>query len=190
MNPAEYADIRPTIRLAALERGATSADVLSFYDSLPAVALDDMIGSWRGSEVPSGHPFDGLLTAFGWHGKKFDSAEVVHPLVFDIPGGGQANVDPGLLPIGLLVRAPGFFRHPLLVRAGRLAPALLRTSKPKARLRTMEYRGVMTATMTYDNVPIHDAFRAVGQDCVIGAMDLRGLNQPYMFALRRQEPRS
>lgn len=185
MNPAEYADSQPRSRLETLERGATLADALSFFDSLPAVAIDDMIGSWRGSELPTGHPFDGLLTAFGWHGKKFDSPDVAHPLVFDAVGG-EVNVNPALLPIGLLVRAPEVFHHPLLVRAGRFAPVLLQTSKPKARLRMMEYRGVVTATMSYDDVPIHDAFRLANPHTVVGAMDIRGFDEPYMFVLRRE----
>jgi hypothetical protein len=49
-----------------------------------------------------------------------------------------------------------------------------------------EYRGVVSATMSYDDLPVHDVFRAVDGDTVVGAMDLRGLEQPFLFFLRRE----
>jgi hypothetical protein len=39
--------------------------------------------------------------------------------------------------------------------------------------------------MIYDDLPIHDVFRQVDADTVLGAMDMRGLAQPYVFLLRR-----
>ena len=50
----------------------------------------------------------------------------------------------------------------------------------------MEHRGVSTATMIYDALPIHDVFRKVDDDTVLGLMDLRGLPQPFFFVLRRE----
>ena len=49
-----------------------------------------------------------------------------------------------------------------------------------------EYRGVVSATMCYDDLPIHDVFRLVDDDTVLGLMDLRGLEQPFVFFLRRE----
>jgi hypothetical protein len=66
-----------------------------------------------------------------------------------------------------------------------LAPAL-RTRAPKARLRMLSYRGVLTATMCYDQLPIHDVFRKVDENTVLGAMDLRGTADPLVFFLRRE----
>ena len=34
--------------------GAAPADALEFFDSLPAVALDELTGRWRGSGLPTG----------------------------------------------------------------------------------------------------------------------------------------
>jgi len=48
-----------------------------------------------------------------------------------------------------------------------------------------EYRGVVTATTCYDSQPIHDAFRRVDEDTVLGAMDLRGSPHPFLFVLTR-----
>lgn len=174
------------VELGDVEHGTTSAAALSFYDSLDPVTVEEMMGSWRGSELPSGHPFDGLLQPLGWHGKRFDSADTVHPLVFTAPDGGLISVNPARIPLRLLVRTPGVFHHPLALQAGRLARPLMRTSRPKARLRMMEYRGVVTATMSYDDLPISDCFRSVNPDTVVGAMDVRGVDQPFMFVLRRE----
>jgi Domain of unknown function (DUF4334) len=52
-----------------------------------------------------------------------------------------------------------------------------------------EYLGVVSAPMIYDALPINDVFRAVGADTVVGAMDMRGFEQPFMFLLRRQAAR-
>ncbi|WP_262503861.1 DUF4334 domain-containing protein [Sphingosinithalassobacter sp. CS137] len=41
--------------------------------------------------------------------------------------------------------------------------------------------------MLYDAQPIHDAFRAIDADTVLGAMDMRGFSAPYLFLLRREE---
>ena len=52
-----------------------------------------LLGSWRGSEVPTGHPFDGLLELYGWWGKRFDGPDEAHPLVFE-DARGRFSVDP------------------------------------------------------------------------------------------------
>ena len=49
----------------------------------------------------------------------------------------------------------------------------------------MRYRGVDTATMIYDQLPINDVFRKLDDHSVIGAMDLRGSKKPYFFVLTR-----
>lgn len=64
---------------------------------------------------------------------------------------------------------------------------VLQTRAPKARLRTTRYRGVDTATMIYDQLPINDVFRRLSDDAVIGAMDLRNSLKPYFFVLQRDE---
>jgi hypothetical protein len=47
-----------------------------------------------------------------------------------------------------------------------------------------EFRGVVTATMCYDALPIHDAFRRIDDDTRLGVMDLRGA-PPFVFVLER-----
>lgn len=54
-----------------------------------------------------------------------------------------------------------------------------------ARLRAMEYRGAVTATMIYDDRPMFDHFRKIDDDTVMGAMDSKGRSRPGFFYLTR-----
>lgn len=173
-------------RLERLEQGTTAGELLTFFDSLPAVSVGQLAGSWQGSGIPTGHRLDGVLEAMGWHGKRFAGPEEAHPLLFDDGRGAVVPVNPTFAPMGLVLRAPGLARHPLTVRVFRLVLPLVRTRKPRARLRAMESRGVVTATMLYDALPINDAFRTVAPDTLLGLMDLRGMEDPFFFVLRRE----
>lgn len=172
--------------LRRLEAGATAATALDFFDSLPPVRVEDMLGSWRGAEVPTGNPLDGLLHAFGWHGKRFHSVDEAHPLVMRHPSGGLFSLNPAFVPAPLLVRPIRPLRDPRVTRVLRRIAPVVRTKSPRARLRTTVYRDVATATMCYDALPIHDAFRRVSADTLLGAMDLRGLAEPFLFVLHRE----
>jgi hypothetical protein len=171
-----------------LPGGAPSPEeALALFDGLAPVPIAAMVGTWRGAEFPSGHPLDGLLEASGWYGKRIDDAETVHPLLFYTADRAQAfALDPGRLPMGLehLLRLP-LPRTPHLHRLVLAARPLMQTQSPKARLRMTEYRGRLSATMIYDDWPIHDVFRQLDADTVLGAMDMRGLAQPYFFVLKR-----
>lgn len=173
-----------TDQLAALEPAGTRADALALFDSLPPVAVTELTGRWRGRELATGHRLDGLLEASGWYGKQFDDAERVHPLLFRAPDGDIFAVDPKRVPLGIADKVPA----PLVERGrsllGVLKPAL-RTRRHRARLRPVEYRGVVTAAMVYDHLPIVDVFRRVDADTVLGVMDFRDLPEPYFFVLAR-----
>lgn len=172
-------------QLATLERGTTTAAALAFFDALPPVGLAGMIGSWRGRGVPTGNPLDGMLERFGWQGKRFDSVDDVHPLVFEDGKGALFNVNPARVPMGLIVRVPSLANTPVAAHLFRLLRPLLRTRKPAARMHMVEYRGVVSATMIYDALPVIDAFREVDEHTLLGVMDLRGLDQPFVFRLHR-----
>lgn len=49
------------------------------------------------------------------------------------------------------------------------------------------YRGVVGGAMVYDALPINDHFRVLHKDTLIGAMDLRFLEVPFLFTLRRSD---
>ncbi|MEU6814557.1 DUF4334 domain-containing protein [Streptomyces sp. NPDC046860] len=167
----------------------TTAEALEVFDSAGSVEPDFMFGTWRGAEVPTGHPMDGLLAATGWWGKRFVDAETVHPLLFPAPDGASLwAFDPAkaFLGLGLTRRLPGLRDRSLAGPVGSLRP-VLRTRSPRARLRTTRYRGTDTATMIYDQVPVNDVFRRLSDDAVLGLMDMRGLRSPYVFVLRRDD---
>lgn len=176
----------PGERLRVLARGATVEDVLAFFDALPPVQVPEMIGSWRGSGIATGNRLDGLLERFGWHGKRFEGADRVHPLVFRAGRGGVASINPSTVPLSLVVRYAGLLRNPVAAGLFRLVQPILRTGRPQARLRMTEYRGVVSATMCYDALPVHDVFRKVDEDTVVAVMDMRGLDPPFVFVLHRE----
>lgn len=172
-------------RLGALEDGTDTETALAFFDALPHVDLAAMIGSWRGRSFATGHPFDGLLERFGWHGKRFESSEEVQPLVFDTPSG-QVDLNPRFVPARLLLRGAGLLQHAAIAQVFHVVAPLFRTRRPRARLRMTEHRGVLTASMIYDDLPIVDVFRGIDAETVIGLMDLRGMERPFFFLLRRE----
>jgi hypothetical protein len=85
-----------------------------------------------------------------------------------------------------LLRHRAALNNAWLQRAARALGPALGTRAPAARLRMLEYRGVVSATMCYDRRPIHDVFRRIDEDTVLGAMDLRGSAEAYIFFLRRE----
>ena len=44
--------------------------------------------------------------------------------------------------------------------------------------------------MIYDARPINDVFKRVDADTALGLMDMRGLDKPFFFVLRRRSPLS
>jgi hypothetical protein len=178
-------DVRAENWLERHGEGVDPGEALAYFDSLPVVQPDEMLGRWRGSGLPTGSPLDGLLEAYGWYGKEFLDDESVHPLLFTDRSGRPRPVDPSLLPIGLLRDYAGFLQlWPLRAALNTVRP-LMYTSKPKARLREVTHRGVVTAAMVYDSLPIIDVFRKVSEDVRLGAMDMRGLPNPFLFVLCR-----
>lgn len=180
-------DVAPDAENAARLIAAGRADfeaALAAYDALEPASLEFMLGRWKGSGLHTNDPMDGLLESYGWHGKVFESTESVHPLMFSDGRGGLMPLEPRHMRIGLANL--GFAKHPLTVRAFRLARPLLRARGSAARLRMTEYRGKLCATMIYDSLPINDVFRRVDDDCVMGAMDFKGSPRPFFFALHRE----
>lgn len=171
--------------IVELEGGVSPPRALEIFDSLPAVSIEEMYGRWAGSEAPTDNPLDGLLGAYGWRGKRFTSAEEVDPLIFG-RGGKPFAVDPAVIPVRQVLRIPRLAHHPAVVAVGRLCLPLLKARRPKARLRMVVYRGVATATMIYDSQPINDHFRRLDENTLLGAMDLRGMAEPFFFLLRRE----
>lgn len=166
---------------------ATTEQALKIFDSLDPVSVESMLGNWRGEGFHTGHIMDGLLENYHWYGKRYDSAEHAHPLVFATPGGGRLCVNPTLMgPALALANRSAVLNREWLGRAFQYCLPLFATRKPRARLRMTEYRGKVSATMVYDSLPINDVFRRIDDNTVFGVMDFRGMRQPFFFILRRE----
>lgn len=177
-----------TFSEAVAEGQVSPAEALEIFDQLEAVDVEFMLGAWRGSGFPTGHALDGALEVYGWHGKRFDNPEQVHPLIFQTLQGGTISVNPvwALPLVGWLDRWP----VPKSAAVGRIFRAclfLFSTSRSCARLRLAHCRGRETATMIYDSLPINDVFRKVDAHTVLGLMDLNGMKDPFFFVLTREE---
>lgn len=163
------------------DRAATPEQALSFFDALEPTTLDFMRGHWRGFEIATGHPMDGLLSPSGWYGKLFAGRDEVHPLLFySRDRSSLYAVNPALLPLSLPI--PRSLPIGLLMWLSR---PLLQTKRPRARMRLVEYRGRATGTMIYDAKPICDHFVKVNENTMLGVMDLKGVPAPYVFVLER-----
>ena len=171
--------------VAELGTGRESTEAaFELYDRLDPVDAASMIGRWRGDGFTTGHALDGVLERFGWYGKEFVDADNVHPLLFHAGSGGIRKLNPALMPLALGLRFPQL-NNDVSAKLFRATQGLLATSTSKARLRMTEYRGKVSATMCYDQRPIHDVFRRVDDDTVLGAMDMKGMDQTLFFLLRR-----
>lgn len=173
-----------TDRLAALGEAAPLEAALALFDDLPPVAAVEITGRWRGREIATGHPMDGLLEPSGWWGKQFDDVDHVHPLLFEAASGAVYPVSPRRLPLGLAGRVSPAQLGRARPVSSRLRP-LLETRRHQARLRDVAFRGVVSAAMVYDDLPIIDAFRRVDPDTLLGVMDYRRHPAPYVFVLAR-----
>jgi hypothetical protein len=160
-------------------------EALALFDGLAPVDTGFMHGHWSGHEFPTGHPMDGALAAYHWRGKRFDSDEHVHPLLFGTAPRCFAVRPRWIWPgVPLLLRWPGLKSLPCATVVRALLP-LLATRQSHARLRLLQFRGRVTAAMIYDDVPVQDIFRQADADTVLGLMDAKGMEQPYFFVLRR-----
>jgi hypothetical protein len=164
--------------------GTTAAEALRHFQSLPPLAVSELLGHWRGQELPTGHIMDGLLATYQWHGKSFIDAETVHPLVFRNRRGERYAIDPRRIPLGL-AHYPTLSHSALAAWLFRLGTPLLRTRAPRARLRLMQAFDVLTATMIYDHLPIQDSFVRLSATTLLGVKDMRG-TAPFFFTLERE----
>lgn len=165
------------------QKNTTTEEALRLFDGLDTVNLEFMIGKWKGLGFNTNHPLDGLLETIGWYGKEFVNPDCVHPLLF-ADGESIFKVDPNPLitEMGLSVSIP---QNPSLKPLYQGMSKLLKTEKSKARIRMMQYRDRLSATMIYDYLPIHDVFRKLDNNTVFGLMDWKAMSQPFFFILKR-----
>jgi hypothetical protein len=170
-------------------RALTTDQALVRFDGLEPLSTARMHGAWQGSGLHSGHPLDGLLEAYAWHGKTFRSDDDVDPLVFPAGDNAFMALQPALLPIGLALGWPRLARSVLARGVFGVIRPLLRARGPAARLRMVRHRNVGSAAMIYDRIPVIDHFRCIDEHRVLGLMDLRQTSQPFFFLLTREKLR-
>lgn len=141
------------------------AELLGLFDRCAPVAIEDLLGLWRGGVWPTGTRFDGLLERLGWYGKVFRGPDDVQALLFQRPGTLLGWLNHAMIWPFRVPEQQGLVRHPL----------------GRARLRELCFRGRVSAGMVYDYLPIIDHFRRVDAATVIGLMDLRGRRDSQLF---------
>ena len=170
---------------AIQDRSLTTTEALAFFDELATVDLDFMLGKWKGSGLHTNHPMDGWLEIAGWYGKEFIDRDRVHPLLFLNQGDRVVKISPVLSGLELALRFPGL-KNEALKPIFNLIISILKTEKSQARMRMLEHRGKISATMIYDCLPINDVFRKIDDNTLLGLMDFKKMQQPFFFILRRE----
>ncbi|MCJ7720958.1 DUF4334 domain-containing protein [Candidatus Bathyarchaeota archaeon] len=166
------------------EEKTTTEDALHLFDEMDVMTINNMFGRWQGSGFCTQHPLDGLLEMFNWYGKEFIDINNVHPLLFLDRNNKIFKVDPKKIPMSLAVNLP-IPKNKISKFLFLSMKLILATTKTKARVRMMEHRGKISATMIYDDLPIFDVFRKIDNNTVLGLMDLKGVEQPFFFVLKR-----
>lgn len=67
-----------------LRDGDTAPDenvLFNFFDRLPAMPAERMLGDWTGGILSRGHPVESQLAAMRWDGKRFCGANEVYPII-------------------------------------------------------------------------------------------------------------
>jgi GXWXG protein/Domain of unknown function (DUF4334) len=160
---------------------------LAWFDTLPGVEPEAIIGHWNGRGLPTGHPLDGVLESLGWYGKVFESAERVHPLLFRTNAGTLIPLDPRFMPVRVALRWPAFAKSgPVRMIFGAVR-RFVRTDRSAARLEVMTFRGKRSTAMIYTRKPITDHFRRIDDDRLLGLMQMFAMEKPYFFLLTRDQ---
>ncbi|NEO87215.1 MAG: DUF4334 domain-containing protein [Spirulina sp. SIO3F2] len=175
----------PTFDELLQQPSKTATQALDLFDRLELVDLEFMLGRWRGDEFPTQHPMDGALRFFNWYGKEFCDAETVHPLLFIDTNQNIFKVAPKPFLVSLALPYVAHLQHPIVKPLFWAVRPWLETQQSQARLRMMRVRDQVSATMIYDHLPIHDTFKKVDDQTVLGMMDMKGMTQPFFFVLRR-----
>ena len=164
-----------------MEKKATAEEALEAFDALEPIPVEFMHGRWKGFEIETGHPLGGLLVPAGWYGKVFLDNEEVHPIVFFGKDKTELySVNPKLVPFEMKVP-----KDERLKKMISMVRVVLETTESKARLRPLGYRGKVSATMIYDEIPLIDIFVKIDERRVFGVADMKG--QPPLFLVMERD---
>lgn len=165
----------------------TQERTLAWFRTLEPVNAADMIGLWRGTGCPSGHPLDGVLENLGWFGKRFLPGLRADALLFERAPGKLIAIEPAYCPIRLTLGIAGVGRRPFARSLFSHITPRLRARGTTALLQSRLDDELITAAMVYDRQPIVDVFRRSKDGQVIGKMVVDGDPRHYFFELAKVE---
>lgn len=168
------------------QEGVSTHSAIWRFDGLRPVTAEDLLGHWLGSELPTDHPLDGILTALGWHGKAFFVPDAAHPLLFGDGAGGVTPLDPVRLPVRLALRLPWLARSRLARRLFSGIRRLAVSDPPAAHIEVLPFHGKSSAAMVYDRLPVTDHFRRIDERRLLGLMEMPGMERPFFFMLEHE----
>ncbi len=73
--------VRERFDVLVADPSPTTTALDALWADLQVLDASEMLGAWRGGDFATGHPANALLTAIGWHGKRFDALLDGHPLI-------------------------------------------------------------------------------------------------------------
>jgi Domain of unknown function (DUF4334) len=94
-------------------------------------------------------------------------------------------IDPAKIPLRLALRFPMLGKTRLARNLFSYLQRGFRARGPVASLKPMSFQGVASAAMVYDDQPIIDHFRTMGDRKIMGAMTIQGDDRIYFFELER-----
>ena len=160
----------------------TQRELEVLYDKLDPVGMEALIGTWKVDPSYAETPGGKMFIESGWWGVRFVDSETVDPLLYpDTDGTGVFAAD--------LVSLLALFDTGSRDVSARRRD--VETMTPNGRVRSIEYRGVVSSALIYDRAPVIDYLRAVDRDTIVAAVERRGMVDRPAYALLRRcaEPR-
>lgn len=147
----------------------------------------EMIGLWRGSGRPSGHPLDGVLENLGWFGKRFHPDLRADALLFERAPGKLIAIEPAYFPIRWALSFAGIGRKAFARSLFSHVTPRIGARGTTAMLQSRMDDELITAAIVYDRQPIVDVFRRSRDGQVVGKMTVDGDPRHYFFELVKVE---
>lgn len=122
-------------------------EVSEWFDTLEPVDVKDMIGLWKGSGNPSGHPLDGVLENLHWFGKRFHPNMRADALLFEGDPGKLVAIEPAFFPIRSALKFAKLGRTALACNLFSHLRPRLKACGTTASLQQRTDDGVLTAAM-------------------------------------------
>jgi len=180
-------EIKRLLKLAQTARPGTHDDAFmggtsfsphqinAFFDQLPPVELEFMVGTWRYANVPSNNRQDYLLEMIDFHGKRFYGADTNYQVDPVICWSGGKLIRVGSMPYWLFKRIPETtpsreqpVRRAILHKYNQCCVLpFSQTKEPHAHNMIVEHRGVCTTAMVYDHMPMVDVFKKVDDNTIM-----------------------